>query len=232
MITLRKREERGHFDHGWLDTNHTFSFGQYLDREHMGFGSLRVINEDRVAPGMGFGRHGHRDMEIISYVIEGAMAHEDSTGTGSTLRAGQFQRMSAGSGIQHSEFNASKTEPLHFYQIWILPEAQGIEPGYEDTPEPWNDFASGQRLVASRDGREGSLRIHQDVDLYLVRLDAGETLEHALGQGRKAWVQVVRGEVSLNGTSLRASDGAAVEAETSVSLNAESAVEILLFDLG
>jgi redox-sensitive bicupin YhaK (pirin superfamily) len=180
---------------------------------------------------MGFGTHGHRDMEIISYVIEGAMAHEDSTGTGSTLRAGQFQRMSAGRGIQHSEFNASKTEPLHFYQIWILPEAQGIDPDYEDTPTPWNDFASGKRLVASRDGREGSLKIHQDVDLYLVRLAAGEAIEHAVRANRKAWLQVVRGDVSLNGASLRTSDGAAIEAEDVVSIVASGDAEALLFDM-
>ncbi|MCC6142851.1 MAG: pirin family protein [Candidatus Hydrogenedentes bacterium] len=231
MITTRKREARGHYDHGWLDTSHTFSFGQYHDPDHRGFASLRVINEDRVAPGMGFGTHGHRDMEIVSYVVEGAMAHRDSTGNGSTLHAGQFQRMSAGRGIQHSEFNASRTEPLHFYQIWILPAEPGIDPGYEDTPGPWNEFTGGKRLVASPGGRQGSLRIHQDVDLYLVRLAAGDSLRHELAPGRKAWVQVVRGDVLINGTALRESDGAALESEAAVSFEALVDTEILLFDL-
>jgi hypothetical protein len=231
MIIVRPAGERGKADFGWLDSRHSFSFGQYYDPHHMGFGALRVINEDRVAPGAGFDTHPHRDMEIVSYVLEGALEHRDSLGTGSVIRPGDLQRMSAGTGIAHSEFNHSPTEPVHFLQIWIVPERQGLPPGYEQKTFPVEDRQGRMRLVASRDGRDGSLVVHQDLDLYSSVLDADGTATLPLRPGRAAWVQVVRGEVAVNDTALEAGDGAAVLDETALTLASRSASEVLVFDL-
>jgi len=230
-LTIRRSEDRGRGRHGgWLDSHHTFSFAGYYDPERMGFGALRVINDDRVAPGAGFPRHGHRDMEILSYVVEGALAHEDSTGTGSVIRPGDVQRMSAGTGVMHSEFNGSETEPVRFLQIWVVPEKAGLSPSYEE--KHFGDERKGQlRLVASRDGREGSLTVHQDLSLYASVLSAGDQVEHLVPEGRRAWVQVVRGEVTVNGETLREGDGAFTEAAQSLTLSASSDAELLLFDL-
>ena len=231
MLTLRRSNDRGHAQHGWLDSRHTFSFADYHDPAHMGFRALRVINEDRVDPAMGFGTHPHRDMEILSYVLEGGLAHKDSLGTGSIIRPGDVQRMSAGTGVTHSEFNASSTEPVHFLQIWLLPEQRGLEPSYEQ-----KHFAEDQRrgrlqLVASRDGREGSLTVHQDVAVYDALLSAKERAELSLGKGRHAWVQVARGSVKVNGETLVAGDGAAVSAEPGLALEGLEEAEVLVFDL-
>lgn len=231
MITLRPANERGRANLGWLDSRHTFSFSDYFDPRHMGFRSLRVINEDRVAPGQGFGTHGHRDMEIISYVISGGLEHRDSMGNGEVLRPHEWQRMSAGTGIRHSEFNASKSEPVHFLQIWILPDQENLKPEYEQklfAPEEKQDVL---KLVASADGREGSLRIHQDVSLYNGILRAGQTVEQKLGTGRHGWVQVAKGQVSINGQTLSAGDGAAISDEELLKIAADEDSEILLFDL-
>lgn len=230
MITVRPSNERGHASHGWLDSRHTFSFGDYYDPAHMGFGPLRVINEDRVAPGAGFHQHAHRDMEIVSYVLDGALAHKDSLGTGSIIRPGDVQRMSAGTGIQHSEFNASQQDPVHFLQIWILPERKGIAPGYEQKTFAL-DETKGLLLVASRDGRNGAVTVHQDVDLYAGRLAAGDVVKHVLRDQRVGWLQVARGEIALNGLNLGAGDGAAVEKETELFIQARAAAEVLLFDM-
>jgi quercetin 2,3-dioxygenase len=227
MITVRKAADRGQFDHGWLDTRHTFSFADYYDDDFMGFRSLRVINEDRVKPGRGFGTHGHRDMEIISYVLEGALGHRDSTGGDGVLRPGEVQRMSAGTGVRHSEMNASDSETTHFLQIWILPERNGIAPGYEQKDFP--DREGRLRLVASHDGRDGSLTIHQDVDLFAAQLD-GQPLSHDFKPGRYGWLQVARGSVTVNGIELSAGDGAAIEGESSLTISGKGA-EVLLFDL-
>src|SRR5512142_137155 len=197
MITVRRSGERGHFDHGWLDTRHTFSFAAYHDPAHMGFRSLRVINEDRVRPGEGFGRHGHRDMEILSYVLSGVLAHRDSSGGGGELRPGEVQRMSAGTGIRHSEFNGSDREPVHFLQIWLLPDRPGHRPSYEQRAFPEAERRGVLRLVASPDGAEGSTVIHQDARVFATLLGPGRTLEHPLAPGRHAWVQVARGAVQL-----------------------------------
>src|ERR1700704_3848094 len=213
MIAVRHREERGVANFGWLDSRHTFSFGEYHDPRHMGFGPLRVINEDRVEPGRGFDTHGHRDMEIISYVLEGALEHKDSIGTGSVIRPGDVQVMSAGTGIRHSEFNHSKTEPVHFLQIWIIPDREGIAPRYEQKTIPDVEKRGRLRLVGSSDGRDGSVVIHQDVQVFASRLNPGEQVTHALASGRKAWLQVVRGSVQMNGHELQAGDGAAVDGE-------------------
>src|SRR4051812_2353583 len=233
MIRVRKASERGHFDHGWLDTYHTFSFSRYFDPAHMGFRSLRVINEDRVAPGRGFGTHPHEDMEIVTYVLSGALAHEDSLGTGSTTRPGELQRMTAGTGITHSEFNPSQSEPVHLYQIWLLPEREGLEPSYEQRAFPDAGRHNRLRLVASPDGGDGSLTIRQDARLYLATLDGGHEVTHEVGAGRHAWVQVLRGGVTLNGQGLSAGDGAAVSEESGLAVRAEGAseAEVLLFDL-
>jgi hypothetical protein len=231
MIALRKSDERGRADHGWLDSRHTFSFADYHDPDHMGFRSLRVINEDRVRPGQGFGTHPHRDMEILSYVLEGALEHKDSMGTSSVIRPGEVQRMSAGSGVRHSEYNPSRTDPVHFLQIWILPEKQGLQPGYEQREFPDPERRSRLRLVASRNGREGSLTIHQDVDLYATLLEGGGKVAHVLAPGRHAWVQVTRGSVTLNGQAMDAGDGAAVSGEKSLELSASENAEVLIFDL-
>ncbi|BAV32622.1 quercetin 2,3-dioxygenase [Sulfuricaulis limicola] len=227
MIQLRKANDRGHADHGWLDSWHTFSFADYHDPKHVQFSALRVINEDRVAPGEGFPTHPHRDMEIITYVLEGALEHQDSLGTGSVIRPGEVQRMSAGTGIRHSEFNHSQTEPVHFLQIWILPDRQGVQPGYEQK----RIGLDGQlRLVASPDGRDGSVTIHQNARVYAARLNGSE-VTHALAPGRRAWLQVARGTVQLNGTTLQAGDGAGIENEAALKLTADAAAEVLLFDL-
>ena len=231
MITIRNADDRGHAEHGWLNSRHTFSFADYHDPEHMGFRTLRVINEDRVEPGQGFGTHPHRDMEIISYVLEGALEHKDSMGTSSTIRPGEVQRMSAGTGVLHSEYNPSRKEPVHFLQIWIYPEKKNLKPGYEQKAFPAAERANRLRLVASRDGREGSLTIHQDAELYTTLLSKGGKVTHELGSGRFAWVQVARGKVSLNGQTLNSGDGAKVSGEKTLELNASGDAEVLLFDL-
>lgn len=231
MISVRKSDGRGRTKLGWLDSRHSFSFGHYHDPENVGFGPLRVINEDRVTPGAGFGRHSHDNMEILSYVLEGALAHEDSLGTGSTIRPGDVQRMSAGTGIQHAEFNASKTEPVHFLQIWIIPEQRGLQPSYEQKAFAPDARMDQLRLIGSRDGRDGSVTIHQDVSLYLARLEAGNGLSHPLRNGRRVWLQVTSGAFDVNGAQLEAGDGAAIEHETDLRMSAGAAGELLLFDL-
>ena len=231
MMTVRQAHERGKTQTPWLDSNHTFSFNQYYDPRHTGFRDLLVINEDYVAPGKGFGTHGHQDMEIISYVVEGQLAHKDSTGVSSVIRPGDVQRMSAGTGVRHSEFNPSDTEPTHFLQIWIQPEREGLPPSYEQRTFPEADRRGTLRLVASRDGQDGSVTVHQDVRLYVGTLEAGEELTHRLGDDRHAWVQVVRGAVMLNGTPLTAGDGAAVSKEAVLQIHATTTAELLLFDL-
>jgi quercetin 2,3-dioxygenase len=231
MITIRKADERGHVDHGWLNTYHTFSFADYYDPAHMGFRALRVINEDRVAPGRGFPTHAHNDMEILSYVLDGALEHKDSMGTGSIIRPGEVQRMSAGTGVRHSEYNHSKSELVHFLQIWILPERPGLPPGYEQKEFPDAETRNRLRLIAASDGRDGAVTVHQDVDVYLARLDAGHEIVHGLRPGRHAWLQVARGTVRLNGEPLAAGDGAAATDEATLTIQASPAAEILLFDL-
>lgn len=232
MISIRRSDERGASKFEWLDSRHTFSFGDYYDARHMGFGPLRVINEDRVRPGAGFGTHGHRDMEIISYVLEGALEHKDSIGTGSVIRPGDVQRMSAGTGIRHSEFNHSKKDPVHFLQIWLLPERDGLPPSYEQKTFGDDDKRGRLRLVASHEGREGSVTIHQDAEILATLLNKGETVSQPLTNRRKAWVQVVRGTVALNGEELRAGDGAQVKDVATLDVSARSdGSEILLFDL-
>jgi len=232
MINVRRAKERGTANFGWLDSRHTFSFGDYYDPKHMGFGPLRVINEDRVSPGKGFGTHGHRDMEIISYVLEGALEHKDSIGTGSVIRPGDVQVMSAGTGIQHSEFNHSKTEPVHFLQIWVVPDREGIAPRYEQKAFPDAEKRGRLRLVGSSDGRDGSVVIHQDVELFAAILNAGERVTLPLSTGRKAWLQVVRGSVAMNGQELDVGDGAATEGEPTLTATAKvDDTEILVFDL-
>lgn len=231
MITIRPSAERGHFDHGWLNTYHSFSFASYYDPAHMGFRSLRVINEDRVIGGAGFGTHSHRDMEILTYVLSGALEHQDSMGNGSVIFPGDVQRMSAGTGIAHSEYNHEKDQPVHFLQIWLLPERNGIVPGYEQRTFPQEEREGRLRLIAARDGRDESVRIHQDVDLYAATLEAGHSVMHVLRPGRHAWLQVARGGVELNGAGLAAGDGAAVSDESALEITATEGAEILLFDL-
>jgi quercetin 2,3-dioxygenase len=232
MITIRSAQDRGVAKFGWLDSRHTFTFGDYFAPQHMGFANLRVINEDKVAPGQGFSTHSHRDMEIISYVLDGALEHKDSIGTGSIIRPGDVQRMSAGTGISHSEYNASKTEPVHFLQIWILPEQQGIKPGYEQKTFTEAEKCGTLRLLGSRDGRDGSIKIHQDVNLYGSTLRHGDIVNHPLGEGRVAWLQVVRGALQLNDLPLVAGDGAAITQESQITLKGTSTVaEVLLFDM-
>ena len=231
MIKLRKAEDRGRFDHGWLHTSHTFSFGQYYDPNYMGFRTLRVINEDHVIPGAGFGTHSHRDMEIITYVLEGGLEHKDSLGTGAVIYPGEVQRMSAGTGISHSEFNHSKTEPVHLLQIWILPQKQGLPPSYEQRHFPLEEKQGKLRLVADEDGRDQAVTVHQDVELYACVLEPSDRVSHQLQRDRHAWVQVIRGGITLNGHSLAAGDGAAISDEDKVDLKATTAAEFLLFDL-
>ena len=231
MATLRAASERGRSNHGWLDSAHTFSFSSYYDARHMGFGPLRVINDDRVAPGAGFGAHGHRDMEILSYVLEGALAHKDSLGNGSVIRPGDVQRMSAGTGIQHSEFNASATEPVHFLQIWIIPDQAGHAPGYEQKYFSAEEKRGRLLLVASRDGREDSVSLHQDAEVYAALLDGDDAVEFALNSGRLAWIQVARGELRVDDQPLHEGDGLALDEPGRVRLDSARAAEVLLFDL-
>ena len=230
-MQLRKATERGRTDWGWLDSRHTFSFGDYFDPKHMGYRALRVINDDRVAPGEGFGTHGHSDMEILSYVLEGGLAHKDSMGTGSVIRPGEIQMMRAGTGVTHSEYNASKTEPVHFLQIWIVPDQRGLAPAYGQKPIDREAARRGFVLLASHDGREASLQISQDVALWLTLLENGDHRELTLPSGRHAWVHVARGTVDLNGDSLAEGDGAAVSGPGAVRLAGKASAEVLVFDL-
>jgi redox-sensitive bicupin YhaK (pirin superfamily) len=232
VLTIRRADQRGHANHGWLDSHHTFSFADYHDPRHMGFRGLRVINEDRVAPAMGFPTHAHRDMEIVSYVLEGAIEHKDSMGTGSVIRPGDVQRMSAGTGVRHSEYNASKSEEVHFLQIWIQPARQGIAPGYEQKTFPEADKRGRLRLVASQDGREGSVTIHADASLYATVLGDGERLQHAVPAGRHAWIHVARGQARVNGEALRAGDAVSTSDAGTLTLEGVGHAELLVFDLG
>lgn len=231
MITVRKSAARGHANRGWLDSYHTFSFADYYDPNYMNFRSLRVINEDVVSPGKGFGTHGHSDMEIITYVLEGVLEHKDSLGTGATIKPGEVQRMSAGTGIQHSEFNHSQTDPVHLLQIWLLPDTNDLPPSYEQRDFPVAERRGKLRLVAARDTRDGAVKVHQDVDLYAAVLDEKSRVSHALGLNRHAWVQVARGSVLLNGLALENGDGAAVSGESELIVEATADAEFLLFDL-
>jgi len=232
LIEVRKSAERGQADHGWLKSAHTFSFADYHDPRFMGFGPLRVINEDSVKPGMGFGTHGHRDMEILTYVLEGALEHKDSIGSGSVLRYGDVQRMSAGQGIRHSEFNHSREEPVHFLQIWIMPDVAGIAPEYEEKHVDATEKRGRLRLIASPEGRDGSLKVHQDAEVYASILDRGERVMRAMSPKRAAWVQVARGEVTVNGTLLATGDGAAISGAQELVFEKARDAEFLLFDLG
>ncbi|HVS26785.1 MAG TPA: pirin family protein [Burkholderiales bacterium] len=231
MIVLRKSADRGYFDHGWLKTYHSFSFADYFDREHMSFGSLRVINEDFVQAGKGFGTHSHRDMEIITYLLEGQLAHKDSMGNGSVIKRGDVQRMSAGTGVTHSEYNASLTEVAHLLQIWILPKFNGIKPGYEQKFFSDAEKTGKLRLVASPDGRDGSVTIHQDAFMYAGLLSKGKELSHSPASGQRAYLQVARGALWVNGERLEAGDGAKVTDEKTITLAASENSELLLFDL-
>ncbi len=231
MITVRPAAERGHFDHGWLDTSHTFSFASYHDPQHMGFRALRVINEDRVQPGEGFGTHAHRDMEILTWVLEGALEHKDSMGNGSVIRPGDIQRMSAGTGVTHSEFNPSGEAPVHLLQIWLLPNQRGLLPSYEEKRFPPEALRGRLALIAAGDGRQGAVTIHQDADLWTARLGPGQSVRHNLKPGRHAWLQVARGAVSLSGRTLGAGDGAALTDEPALEISATAPAEVLLFDL-
>jgi len=232
MITVRRAEDRGHFDHGWLDTFHTFSFAGYQDQAQMGFRALRVINEDRVAPGEGFGTHPHRDMEILTWVLEGTLAHRDSTGGGGALRHGEMQRMSAGTGLTHSEMNGSEQEPVHFFQVWILPDRAGHAPTYEQRTFPLEGLRGTLRLLASPDGAGGSTVIHQDARAFATILAAGESVRHPLAPGRHAWLQVARGAGTVNGVAVKAGDGVALSDEAAVTIAATGGeAEFLLFDL-
>ncbi len=230
-LTVRRAGERGHADHGWLNTYHTFSFADYYDPAHVGFRSLRVVNDDRVAPGMGFGTHPHRDMEIFSYVLEGTLAHKDSMGNGKQLTPGQIQLMSAGTGITHSEFNPSSREPLHFMQIWIQPRQRGLTPSYTEWLAKPEQAGAGKVLVISPDGRDGSATIHQDADIYLVRLQPGQTVTHDLKTGRGAWLHVAEGSLSLNGVELAAGDGASTEKPGELNIAGSQPAQAILFDL-
>jgi len=230
MITTRKANERGHAEHGWLDTYHSFSFGDYYDPKWMGFRSLRVINDDLVMPRMGFGKHPHRDMEIITYILSGQLAHQDSMGNGRTIAAGEFQYMAAGSGVQHSEQNPSGTEAVHLLQVWIMPDEKGVKPRYAE--KSMKDAATGAfHLITSKEGRDDSIAIHQDADLYLGKLDANQNLTHTLAPGRHAWLHVAEGEVTLNGQTLCGGDAVAVSDEHVLALHVAKASQVLLFDL-
>lgn len=231
MLQLRPSEARGHANFGWLDSRHSFSFGHYHDPAHMGFGPLRVINEDRVAPAAGFDTHGHADMEIISYVLDGALEHKDSLGTGSVIRPGDVQRMSAGNGVRHSEFNASQTDPVHFLQIWVIPERKGLEPSYDQRHFPEEERRNTLKLVASGTPRDGALKIHQDADIHASLLDAGQQLVFTPEAGRRQWLQLASGELSVNGEQLRRGDGLAIQDEPSIRIEALDASEFLLFDM-
>ena len=232
MLAIRPADDRGLANLGWLNSRHTFSFGHYYDPQFMGFGPLRVINEDRVKPSQGFGTHGHSDMEIISYVLDGALEHKDSLGTGSIIRPGDVQRMTAGTGVRHSEYNASSTDPVHFLQIWIIPEKNGLEPSYEQKAFSDDEKRSQLRLVGSRDGRDGSVTIHQDVDLYASLLRANDSVSYELGEDRNGWVQVARGSVRLDDNELSAGDGVALKGARTLTFEGVDDAEILLFDMG
>ncbi|MGP8234295.1 MAG: pirin family protein [Limisphaerales bacterium] len=230
MMKIRRANERGHAEHGWLDTYHTFSFADYYDPQWMGFRSLRVINDDLVMPGMGFGTHPHRDMEIITYILSGALQHKDSMGNGRVIRVGEFQYMTAGTGVEHSEFNPSKTEATRLLQIWIQPDRKGVTPRYGE--KSFNSAATGAwHLVTSKTGRDGSIAIHQDADLWLAKLDAGQSVAHTLAAGRHAWIHLAEGEVTLNGKTLSGGDAAAINEETKLNLAATKPSQVLLFDL-
>lgn len=231
MFTIRKSEERGHLNHGWLDTYHTFSFGDYYDPKWESFGSLRVINEDVVAPGQGFGTHGHRDMEILTYVLSGALEHKDSLGHGEVLRPGEFQRMSAGTGIRHSEFNPSADEPVHLYQIWLYPRAKGLPPGYEQKPIDLETRRNQFVIVASPEGAEGSLKIQQDAQVSLARLDQGSTITATIDPQHKVWLQVLEGEILLDDHQLTAGDGVGITNESKLNVRATANAQLLLFDM-
>jgi len=232
MIAFHDRMARGQTRTGWLDSRHSFSFGQYQDPAHMGFRSLRVINEDRVIPGAGFPRHGHSDMEIISYVLEGALEHKDSLGNGTVIRPGDVQRMSAGTGILHSEFNPSKVDPVHFLQMWIIPDRAGLPPSYEQKAFPIEERRGRLRLVAGPDNRDSTITVHQDARLFVANLKVNERVVHEIERGRGVWLQLARGIVTVNGTQMRAGDGAAVEDEPAIAIEADTDAEFLLFDLG
>ncbi|MEM5389414.1 pirin family protein [Paraburkholderia phymatum] len=232
MITIRRSDERGHANHGWLDSKHSFSFADYYDAEHMHFGPLRVINEDRIAGGQGFGTHGHRDMEIVTYVLDGALSHRDSMGNGSTIRPGDVQRMSAGTGVMHSEFNASQEDLLHLLQIWIIPKRAGDQPGYEEKRFSDADKRGRLRVVVSPDGRDGSVTIHADASIHAGLFDGAERAEHALAAGREAYVHVARGALTVNGEALKAGDAAMIVDASVVTLENGEGAEVLLFDLG
>ena len=231
MLQIRKSEDRGPAEHGWLSSRHSFSFAGYHDPAHMGFGPLRVINEDRVQPGQGFGTHAHQDMEIISYVLDGALEHKDSMGTGSVIRYGDVQRMSAGTGVQHSEFNHSTSEPVHFLQIWIIPQRRGIAPSYEEKHFPEESKRGRLCLIASNDGREGSVRVHQDVAIYASIVDGADRLEHVLEQGRIAYLHLIRGTLSANGVALQGGDALKISDEKRIAIEGARDAEFLLFDL-
>lgn len=231
MIEIRKAEERGHANHGWLNSYHSFSFANYYDSQHMGFKTLRVINEDRVQANQGFGAHSHRDMEIISYVLEGALEHKDSMGTSSIIRPGEVQIMSAGTGVTHSEYNHSKTDSVHFLQIWIMPNQKGLEPRYEQKMYSPEEKHGNLRLIVSQDGRDGSVTIHQDANIYATLLDAGQQVDYQIKPNRHAWLQVIKGDISLNGKLLVSGDGAAMSDENKIVIEAKNNTEFLLFDL-
>jgi redox-sensitive bicupin YhaK (pirin superfamily) len=231
MITIRQAQDRGHINHGWLDTYHTFSFDRYYDPGHMAFRSLRVINEDRVAAARGFPTHSHRDMEIITYILQGALEHKDSMGTGSIIRPGDVQRMTAGTGVAHSEYNPSKTEAVHLLQIWIIPNQRGLAPSYEQKAFTEEERKGKLRLIASQDGRDGSVTIHQDADVCATLLESAQEVTHTLAPKRGAWIQVARGSVKVNGEALVQGDGAAIENEAMINIQATEPAELLLFDL-
>lgn len=231
MLTIRKAEDRGHENHDWLDTSHTFSFAEYHDPRFMGFGPLRVINDDRVAPGGGFPPHSHRDMEIITYILEGALQHQDSMGNGSVIKRGEVQRMSAGTGVTHSEYNASKKEPVHFLQIWIVPRRSGLPPSYEQKYFSDDEKRGRLRLIASPDGADGSLRIEQDARIFAALLEGGKAVSHSFEKGRLGWLHVASGSAEVNGTALKAGDGVAIDGAEKLSIRSKDRGEILLFDL-
>jgi quercetin 2,3-dioxygenase len=231
MLTIRQSKQRGHFDHGWLNTYHTFAFDQYYDPRYMGFRSLRVINEDFVAAGRGFPKHGHRDMEIITYILQGALKHEDSMGNGSVIRPGDVQRMTAGTGVRHSEQNASTDDPVHLLQIWIIPNAENLEPGYEQKAFTTEERRNQLRLIASMDGRDGSISVHQDVSLFASILDAGQQVDSRMDPTRFGWLQVARGSVNINDERVEQGDGVVIVAESELTIRANESAEVLLFDL-
>ena len=231
MLTIRQSNQRGHFNHGWLNTYHTFSFDQYYDPRYMGFRSLRVINEDFVAPGRGFPQHGHKDMEIITYILEGALKHEDSMGNGSVIRPGDVQRMTAGTGVRHGEFNGSTDEPVHLLQIWIIPGAENLQPSYEQKAFTVEERQNQLRLIASSDGRDGSVTVNQDVSLFASILDIGKRVDYSMDPKRYGWLQVARGSVEVNGEQANQGDGVVIVAESSLTVHAVEAAEALLFDL-